>query len=63
MMALRMNRAYNVGQQAEAHKRTLGERFIKYMEENGAVILGGLAALNREGNAYKIYYMQQENKR
>jgi len=61
-MALRMNQTYNVGQRA-AHRETLKERFAKYMEENKAVILGGLAALNREGNAYKTYYMQQENKR
>lgn len=62
-MALRMNRAYNAGQQASVHRKTLGERLAKYVVENQAVILGGLAALNREGNAYKPYYMQQKSER
>lgn len=64
MMALRVNRAYNIGQQqAKVKRRTLRERLAGYMKENQAVILGGLAALNREGNAYRQYYSQQKHNR
>lgn len=55
MTTLKMNQVFGMEHHSEARRITLRERLANYFRENKDVIVGGLAALNRNVNAYTVY--------
>ena len=55
-MTLKNNAVYGTFDKSEK-KVSLTERFRNYVAENSAVIVSGIAMLNGNTNAYRVYRM------